>query len=87
MNKRIVPENAQRPSPFGVCAQMAADDKWEDESLIVVELSGIIEQDWIQNIGNRCKIVFHHKGKLLRPALEFYIDKDISIDISSNAWM
>lgn len=30
MNKRIVPENAQRPSPFGVCAQMAADDKWED---------------------------------------------------------
>ena len=25
--------------------------------MIVVELSGIIEQDWIQNIGNQCKIV------------------------------
>ena len=33
------------------------DSDWEDESLLIVELAGIIEEDWIDRIGTQCRIV------------------------------
>ncbi len=33
------------------------DSEWEDETLLLVEMNGIIDRDWMKTVGNKCKII------------------------------
>ncbi len=34
-----------------------SDSDWQDESLMLVEMNGIIDRDWMKTVGNKCKII------------------------------